>query len=302
MFSCFGLLRLLLNGCRKNDESFVKQQFDSLEFSLNEQHLQNYRTNRIGGFPSVRNRNINITLPPKSLDIIPRSTGILDGDWILRCSDSEASVHPWCEQRNRHNFDLVPCKRPTRAIEETKFESFSWVTKEQNRIHKRLHKLETKQDQGQIKKRLRDEQKVKKRVRVKVIFTFELRQKTMEVLAPKFVTRSFQQQLYQHRIREMPSVFSQETFRKHLGYFTEREKIFFYEQLETEFRFTGSTWKSNKFPSQKSVNKYKKINSHKPLCIETKVAKTFKNYQAGGNRYGKTIDFKHVLCDKCKAR
>jgi hypothetical protein len=302
MFSCFGLLRLFLNGCRKNDDSFVKQQFDSLEFPLNEQHLRNYRTNRIGEFPSVRNRNINITLPPKSLDIIPRSTDILDGDWILRCSDSEASVHPWSEQRNLHNFDLVPWKRPTRPTEETKFESFSWATKEQNRILKRLHKLETKQNRDQVKKRLCDEQKVKKRVRVKVIFTFELRQKTMEVLTPKFVTRSFQQQFYQHQIREMPSVFSQETFRKHLGYFTQREKENFYEQLETDFRYTGSTWKSNKFSTQKSVNKYKRINSHKSLGSESKVAKTFKDYQTEGDRNGKAIDLLHILCDKCKVR
>jgi hypothetical protein len=314
MFSCFGLLKLLLNGCRRNDDSFINHQIDSLEFPLTRRNLRNYRTNRQittndlfppndsdkigfrGDFSSVR--NINITIPPKSLDIIPRSTGILDGDWILRCSDSEASIHPWREQKTHHNFDLVPWKRQPGL--KTSFESFSWASKEQNRILKRLHTLEHKQTHKQIKKRLSNDEKVRKRIRVKVIFTFELRQKKMEVLTPKFVTRSFHQQFYQHRIREVPSVFSQETFKKHLGYFTQREKENFYEQLENDIKLSGLSWSSNKFFNEKTINKYKKVNSHKSFN-QSEVQKKAKNNK-NINKNEKHIDLQHSLCAKCTAR
>lgn len=48
----------------------------------------------------------------KSLDIIPRKNGILDGDWILKISNADLnSGYPWHTSKSYYNFDLTPWRR-----------------------------------------------------------------------------------------------------------------------------------------------------------------------------------------------
>ncbi|XP_058444698.1 uncharacterized protein LOC131426185 isoform X2 [Malaya genurostris] len=193
-------------------------------------------------YDAISARNDRIKLPAvRTLDIIPKSKDVLNGDWILRYSDSETNQYPWSGDSSP-NFDLVPWRRSNRnqslLTQSSTFNSSKqWNESRDKRILQRLHKIETKQ----VKKHLKESLKYSKRVkRIRIMLSVEMRQKNYEVLPPKLLPRRFvinpasisrQTAKENHITRLTVIAIEQQQKSRHWGYFSHRRNENFKEKI-----------------------------------------------------------------------
>ncbi|XP_065087053.1 dentin sialophosphoprotein isoform X2 [Ochlerotatus camptorhynchus] len=191
---------------------------------------------------SVRNHRVRFPRV-KTLDIIPKSKDVLNGDWILRYSDSETNNYPWSGDSSP-NFDLVPWRRSNpnqNILTQASFHSTKrWSGRKDKKILDRLHKIESKQ----VKKHLKENLKYSKRVkRIKIMLSIEMRQKNYEVLPPKIQPRRFEikptstavgGKIVQSHITRLAVIAVQEHKSRHLGYFSQRHNENFKEKIAKE--------------------------------------------------------------------
>ncbi|XP_038107460.1 uncharacterized protein LOC6050775 isoform X3 [Culex quinquefasciatus] len=189
-------------------------------------------------YDAISARNDGIRFPTvKTLDIIPKSRDVLNGDWILRYSDSETNAYPWSGESSP-NFDLVPWRRSKpNANLLSKPNPKRWTSpspsKEDKKILQRLHKLETKR----VKKHLKDNLKYSKRVkRIRIMLSIEMRQKNYEILPPRIRPRQFgatgtAKSLIQNHITKLAVIAVQEQSQQHWGYFSQRRNENFKETI-----------------------------------------------------------------------
>ncbi|XP_058817286.1 uncharacterized protein LOC131680582 isoform X2 [Topomyia yanbarensis] len=203
-------------------------------------------------YDAISARNDRIKLPAvRTLDIIPKSKDVLNGDWILRYSDSDTNKYPWSGDSSP-NFDLVPWRRSNRnqtLLTQSTFNSSKrWNDSKDKRILQRLHKIETKQ----VKKHLKENLKYSKRVkRIRIMLSVEMRQKNYEVLPPKILPRRFEinpasitrQTAKENHITRLTVIaIEQQQVSRHWGYFSHRRNENFKEKIaKEEAKSTGTT-------------------------------------------------------------
>ncbi|XP_055526663.1 uncharacterized protein LOC129719188 isoform X1 [Wyeomyia smithii] len=197
-------------------------------------------------YDAISARNDRIKFPAvRTLDIIPKSKDVLNGDWILRYSDSETNNYPWSGDSSP-NFDLVPWRRSKHnqtLLSQPTFNSPKrWSDARDKKILNRLHKIETKQ----VKKHLKENLKYSKRVkRIRIMLSVEMRQKNYEVLPPKIVPRRFEIKpaitngsnvTSKNHITRLMVVAVQHEQQKsrHWGYFSHRRNENFKEKIAKE--------------------------------------------------------------------
>lgn len=289
MINYLDLLKKLFETCRKEDETIDKSKrkhscgtlsLASTSTSLFQQQQKREDNHVIYETIMKKNnfdtnwtpqsaRNTSVKFPVQTLDIIPKASGILDGDWILRYSDSEVSSYPWQKHKDHHNFELVPWRKNQKNLNISReaWEPLKWEkqTNETTKILQKLHKIESRRIKKEIKKRLKHP---KTAVKIRIIFSMEFHNRKLEMTPSKHPARQFQHtkidtntNLTQIAIKELES--------KHCGYFSQRNNENFKEKFRQEKTFGGDTLllsgESEKFHSNKALNSRKFVNSCKSV-------------------------------------
>ncbi|XP_062701530.1 uncharacterized protein LOC109421864 isoform X4 [Aedes albopictus] len=195
-------------------------------------------------YDAISVRNDRVRFPRvKTLDIIPKSKDVLNGDWILRYSDSETNNYPWSGDSSP-NFELVPWRRSNpnqNLLAQATFQSSKrWSDRKDKKILDRLHKIETRQ----VKKHLKENHKCSKKVkRIRIMLSIEMRQKNYEVLPPKIHPRRFEikpapktnagtNSIVKRHITRLAVIAVEEHHEsRHLGYFSQRHNENFKEKI-----------------------------------------------------------------------
>lgn len=156
-------------------------------------------------------------------------------DWILCFNDTKENFHPWSGQSNSSDkrfgqFDLVPWRKHRSALDLNTLTDYSTspLTISPKTLS-RLEKLELKQNRRQLKKANSKASRSQQRrfVRVRLIFSIELRHKRMELLKQTAITpRVFEQKvtLSDGDVAEYERILfnAHSSVEDHLGYFTRR--------------------------------------------------------------------------------
>lgn len=199
MNTCIGLLLAQL--CYKF--KIVSDRLNNSGEKPEQQNLENNNTIYESILSSSLSESSNekheayIHAPLRSLDvIIPKKTGILDGDWFLKNSDS--CSYPWRKTKNYLNFELVPWRKPKPDFEPSNTPPIpdpmpiKWNIDEENKI---LAKLSKKRNKNQIKKQSKEKMSFKNNVKVRLIFALELKNKKHKptyATIPKIKPRIFE--------------------------------------------------------------------------------------------------------------
>ncbi|TDG39897.1 hypothetical protein AWZ03_013678 [Drosophila navojoa] len=112
-------------------------------------------------------------------------------DWILRQGNSGVSqinFHPWTElgERKFSHFDLVPWRRTRSALDLSSVADYSGRGSETLHVAEKtlrgLEKLELRHNRRRLQRARSTQQGLRRQVRVRLIFSIELRHKRMELL------------------------------------------------------------------------------------------------------------------------
>ncbi|XP_075155567.1 uncharacterized protein LOC142228932 [Haematobia irritans] len=155
-------------------------------------------------------------------------------DWILCYNDTKENFYPWsgqgeCDKRFGQ-FDLVPWRKHRSTLDLSTLTDYSSspLTVSAKSLN-RLEKLELKQNRRQLKKASTEASRSKQKrfVRVRLIFSIELRHKRMELLKQTAITpRVFEQKviLSDGDVAEYERILfnANSSVEDHLGYFTRR--------------------------------------------------------------------------------
>lgn len=197
--------------------------------------------------------------PLKSLDIIPRKNGILDGDWILKFSDADLNSYPWHTSKDYYNFDLTPWRRSrpgstSHLVEEPDmaFAQPQWNVVAEDKI---LSKLNRKSNSLVKKKEsFRQPPALKNKLRVRLIFALEAKKKINTATLPKLPQRSFKKAKNIAEVVSPPPPTP-----SHWGYFSQRQTHIL-NIISDKFRSSNSI-----APSVKSQNEYKGLSQKKKI-------------------------------------
>ncbi|XP_064538610.1 uncharacterized protein LOC135428492 [Drosophila montana] len=109
-------------------------------------------------------------------------------DWILRQGNSsvaQINFHPWTEQGERKfsHFDLVPWRRTRSALDLSSAADYSGRSNDvAEKSLRGLEKLELRHNRRRLQRARSTQQGLRRQVRVRLIFSIELRHKRMELL------------------------------------------------------------------------------------------------------------------------
>lgn len=238
--------------------------------------------------------------PLESLDVVPRYMENINGDWILKYSDSETNTHPF---KNNLDFALVPWRK-NRSIDPLNAPCFEPI--DQTKVLQKFHKLEVKRNRTQLKKRLQSEKllqlRKKRNVKVRLLFQLEMKKRKIDCLGSsnRFQQRSFQRlsplAVDLPKMGKIPSlpktgniiiIEENECFEKHLGYFSHR---FLDQQIKEKAENKKNLKKLNSIKDKGRQNKY--LNS---------VKKT-NEYKSISEYYVSECESTDLLCKKCRKR
>lgn len=208
---------------------------------------------RMSSSAIVSARNFSLKLP--NFTILPQITHNKSDDWILKYSEK---FDPCSLDRNRgvNKFELVPWRKSKNSVDFVNLtawepiKKFDLLNKNEKNVVKCLHKLQMRRTKRFIKQRDQYEKRVKRHIRIRLMFTIDLKQKKMEFFMPKIETRKFEKVDFavssQQQLAAIEDVMASHEgtnggkFAKHFGYFSQRtEQDFTYRWLE-QFRNTGS--------------------------------------------------------------
>lgn len=232
---------------------------------------------------------LNNNLRLQSLDVIPRKSGILDGDWILKFSDANVNTYPWQRDRSHFNFELTPWRSSKTNVQADPQTNSGWApmpikwnVEEEEKI---LSKLRKKQNKAltkksvkstrsvKIKKRgsLRSHQgsfkmKVKNDIKARMVFALEVQnsqKRGTEKCLPTvpLSIRHFSKSPFNTR-KEAVSVAIEELESKQhcYGYFSQRN-VNIYDIID-KFQSTNSLCSD-----YKTISKQKKVNQAKKVVV-----------------------------------
>lgn len=159
-------------------------------------------------------------------------------DWILCYNDTKENFHPWSStgsantnyEKRFGQFDLVPWRRYRSALDLQTLNDYSASPVNISaKSLTRLEKLERKQNRRQLKKanKKASQARLRRFVRVRLIFSIELRHKRMELLKQTALRpRVFEQKvsLNECDVAEYERILfdAQSSVEDHLGYFSKR--------------------------------------------------------------------------------
>lgn len=188
---------------------------------------------------SCKNKLVNSPLATKKRDTkssSSTSTSSPDSssDWILCYNDAKENFHPWsqgnCEKRFGQ-FDLVPWRKHRSALDLQTLTDYSVspTAAISAKSLNRLEKLELKQNRRQLKRASvkASQSRLRRFVRVRLIFSIELRHKRMELLKQSALKpRVFEQKvtLSECDVAEYERILfdAHSSVEDHLGYFSKR--------------------------------------------------------------------------------
>lgn len=158
----------------------------------------------------------------------PSSASASSSDWILKQDRSnnvsQVNFHPWAGS----HFDLVPWRRTRSALDLTSVADYNHVGVVDPKSLKGLEKLELRQQRRRLQRARSTQQGLRRLVRVRLIFSIELRHKRMEVLRKSALpVRVFEQRFalsenesaaYERILKDASAGVEQ-----HVGYFSRRQ-------------------------------------------------------------------------------
>ncbi|KAH8274191.1 hypothetical protein KR018_001601 [Drosophila ironensis] len=176
---------------------------------------------------SARNDHVRLQKPQKSDQDTPE-TPASNSDWILKQDRSnnvsQVNFHPWAGS----HFDLVPWRRTRSALDLASVTDYNHVDLVDPKSLKGLEKLELRQQRRRLQRARSTQQGLRRLVRVRLIFSIELRHKRMEVLRKSALpVRVFEQRFalsenesaaYERILKDASAGVEQ-----HVGYFSRRQ-------------------------------------------------------------------------------
>lgn len=227
------------NSVKEKYRQFSEIECDKTEYynaTINANNTINSRM--LNSASVVSAHNFSLKLP--DFQVLPKITRDKSDDWILKYSDK---FDPCSLDRNRgvNKFELVPWRQNKKRVDivnETawepiakNFELLKHNEKNNKSVIKCLHKLQTRRTKRYLKKRVQYEKRVKRHIRIRLMFTIELRHKRMEFFVPKIETRKFErvdfalsQSAQTHHQLAIEDVSASDCtgMGKHVGYFSNR--------------------------------------------------------------------------------
>lgn len=176
---------------------------------------------------SARNDFVKVHQTKQKPQPGPSSTSC-SSDWILKQDRSnnvsQVNFHPWAGS----HFDLVPWRRTRSALDLTSVADYNHVGVVDPKSLKGLEKLELRQQRRRLQRARSTQQGLRRLVRVRLIFSIELRHKRMEVLRKSALpVRVFEQRFaltenesaaYERILKDASAGVEQ-----HVGYFSRRQ-------------------------------------------------------------------------------
>ena len=198
----------------------------------------------------------------KTLDIIPTSTDVLTGDWILRYSDSDSNIYPWKGEKSR-SFELVPWRKTNkhRDVWNVQEPAKKWDDSHERKIRDKLKKIETKR----VKKLTKTKHAKRAVKKIKIMLSIEMKARNFDILAPKFKTRVFETKTKSDKI-EKTVINNKQMESKHWGYFSNRTNQAFREHFKSATlprRGEDNTFFCKNMNAIKTLNKYKTMTKKK---------------------------------------
>lgn len=262
MIHCFGFINFIFKNClsAKNDNS------SNFFYQLNKQSVIEDELEQ----NCLSARNKSVKCPTATLDVLPRKLRKLENssDWILKYSNRFNSCG---FGGNFSNFELVPWRQQKNRLDllnSTAWEpEFNYQTKKFYRKNKKM-----------LKKKIGYEKRVKRHIRVRIMFSIELRHKRMEIFLPQIRARKFEK-IYQSQL-SIEAIKPDE----HFGYFSQRgDGKFSIKSLSLEKKLTAISWKSD----SKVICDNKIFNENKSIIFTEDI------------RIVKTVGFNLRNCEKC---
>lgn len=136
---------------------------------------------------SAKNAHVRHTRAPNTV----ADSATAASDWILRQGNSSVSqinFHPWTElgERKFSHFDLVPWRRTRSALDLSSVADYSGRGSDTLHVAEKtlrgLEKLELRHNRRRLQRARSTQQGLRRQVRVRLIFSIELRHKRMELL------------------------------------------------------------------------------------------------------------------------
>lgn len=215
------------------------------DYGLDERMLQatlvpRYKRHR----PQASARNVHVRRAASVRDATPNSTTTPprpSSDWILRegnSSVSQINFHPWSEHGDRKfsHFDLVPWRRTRSALDLSSAADYSpsagagiGATAAAEKSLRELQKLELRHNRRRLQRaRSTAQLGLRRLVRVRLIFSIELRHKRMELLRQSALPmRVFEQRFAlsenESAAYERILMDANAGVEQHVGYFSRRQ-------------------------------------------------------------------------------
>lgn len=260
MIHCFGFINFIFKNClsAKNENNFNNNSSSFYQSVIEDELEQNCL--------SARNKSVKCP----TLDVLPRKLRKLDNssDWILKYSNRFNSCG---FSHNFSNFELVPWRQQKKRLDllnSTAWEpEFNYQTKKFYRKNKKM-----------LKKKIDYEKRVKRHIRVRIMFSIELRHKRMEIFLSQIRARKFEK-IFQSQL-SIQAIKPDE----HFGYFSQRgDGKFSIKKMSLEKKLTAISWKSD----SKVICDNKILNENKSIIFTEDI------------RIVKTVGFDLRNCDKC---
>lgn len=277
MIHCFGYINFLFNNCVpsakcENDFNNPSSRFYQLD---NESVIVSLTSeDELLEQNCLSARNKSVKCP--TLDVIPRKLRKLDNssDWILKYSNRYNTAGSF--GGNFSNFELVPWRQQKNRLD--LLNSTAWEP-EFNYQTRKFYKKNKKM----MKKKIGYEKRVKRHIRVRILFSIELRHKRLEIFLPQIRARKFEK-IYQSQL-SIEAIKPDE----HFGYFSQRtDGNFNIKSLSSDKKLTAISWKSDKkFYESKIICDSKMFNENKSIIFTEDI------------RIVKTVGFDLRNCEKC---
>lgn len=156
-------------------------------------------------------------------DVIPKSCA---GDWVLRYSQNETNFNPFAAKFS--NFELVPWRQQNKRIDLAN--AIGWepvkLTQANHQQLRTLQKFELARSKRLQKQRLKSQKdRFRRQIKIRFIFSLEVRQKKMKLFRPNRTMTTYQRQLVLQRDQQI-FVFNEQAYdlAEHWGYFSQRNK------------------------------------------------------------------------------
>lgn len=201
--SCFGYFCYVFDNwckCSQIEEKPSKFHNPSTERITSERHTFDSFGSSCSAFnfyaPSkpLSTRNKSVKFRPH-LDVVPRAASESGGDWIMRYTMNETNFNPWNLGARFRHFELVPWRKQKSSID--LLNNLGWEPPPAPIPADGENSLEIYRKIGNRKKwrrftrkRLRNERKVRRHIKIRLMFAVEFRHSRTQVIRSRIVSRN----------------------------------------------------------------------------------------------------------------